>query len=276
MNIYTKIEQIDNFTESEKIFIDYIIQNPQKIMNFNLKEIAKKSYVSISTAYRVLEKLGINGINDLKLQISSQFDDYVKELQDVDYNYPFHKNNTHYQIMNKICSLYNQSLKSTLNLIDLDTFFKVIQALYHAHQIIVFPSVKYEPIVKIFQQNMLEIGVKIEIVNQSYYQYWLSQTFQKDDVVMIISYNNNTPLLLDAVKELKSMSIQTILISAAYEKKLSQLTDYHLYFPSYENVQEKIAPFSSQLSLHYLLDCIYSCYFSIAYEKHLHYKFKHY
>lgn len=276
MNIYTKIDQIKNFTESEQIFIDYIILNPQKIMQLNMKELAKESFVSISTIYRVLEKLELNGIHELKLQISSQFDDYVKELQDVDYNYPFHKNNTHYQIMKKMYSLYEQSLKSTLNLIDLDIFIKIIHILYHAHQIIIFPSVRYEPIVSTFQQNMLEIGVKIEIANQSYYQHWLSQTFQKDDVVMIISYNNNTPMLLDITKKLKQTHAQTILISATYEEELSKLTDYHLHFPSYENTQEKIAPFSSRLSLHYLLDCLYACYFSMAYEKHLQYKLEHY
>lgn len=276
MNIYTKIDQVKNFTESERNFIDYITQNSQKAMNLSLKELAKKSYVSVSTIYRVLDKLEINGINDLKMQISSQFDDYVKELQDVDYNYPFHKNNTHYQIMTKICALYDQSLKSTFNLVDFDTYYKIIHTLYHAHQIFVFPSVRYEPIVEIFQQNMLEIGVKIEIVSQNYYQHWLSQTLKKDDVVIIVSYNNHTPLLLDVIKKLKKTKAQTILISAPYEEKLTKLTDYHLHFPSYENDQEKIASFSSRLSLHYLLDSLYACYFSMDYEKHLHYKFTHY
>ena len=36
----------------------------------SLQQLAKKSYVSISTIYRVMEKLDINGLNQLKLQIS--------------------------------------------------------------------------------------------------------------------------------------------------------------------------------------------------------------
>ena len=41
MNIFTKIKEIDNFTEIEKIFFDYILSYLHDVLKFNIKNIAK-------------------------------------------------------------------------------------------------------------------------------------------------------------------------------------------------------------------------------------------
>lgn len=276
MNIFTKIKQIDNFTEGEKIFANYIVNHPHDVLQLDLQQLSKSSYVSSSTIYRVIEKLGLSGLNQLKIQVSLQLENRKQERHEVDYNYPFHKLNTHHQIMSKMLSLYDQTLKSTFNLIDLDLFLKVIQTLYNAKNIIIFPSIGNYFMAESFQQNMLEIGVKIEVVKEHFYQHWNAQSCQKGDVVMIISYAGKTPYLDDIVKTLKKKDVTIILISSTIQIPFAKFVDYHLYFASYEDSEEKIASFSSRISLQYLLDCIYACYFNRDYEKNLAHKIEHY
>lgn len=276
MNIFTKIKQVQNFTEGEKVFADYIMNHPHDVVLLDLQQLTKNSYVSASTIYRVIEKLGLSGLNQLKVQISLQLENRKQEKHDVDYNYPFHKHNTHHQIMSKMLSLYNQTLNSTLNLVDLDIFLKVIQTLYNARNIIIFPSIGNYFMAESFQQNMIEIGVKVEVYKERYYQYWNAQSCQKGDVVMIISYAGKTPHLHDVIKILKEKEIKIILISSTAQIPLAKYVDYHFYFASYEDSEEKIASFSSRISLQYLLDCIYACYFNRDYEKNLDYKIEHY
>lgn len=127
-----------------------------------------------------------------------------------------------------------------------------------------------------FQQNMLEIGVKVEVVKEHFYQHWNAQSCQKGDVVMIISYAGKTPYLNDIVKTLKEKDVTMILISSTIQIPFAKYVDYHLYFASYEDSEEKIASFSSRISLQYLLDCIYACYFNRDYEKNLTHKIEHY
>ena len=276
MNIFTKIKQVNNFTEGEKIFAEYIVNHPHNVIKLDLQHLAKSSYVSASTIYRVIEKLGLSGLNQLKVQISLQLENRKPENHAVDYNYPFHKHNTHHQIMSKMLSLYDQTLKSTFNLIDLDIFLKIIQALYNAQNIIIFPSIGNYFMAESFQQNMLEIGVKVDVVKEHFYQHWRTQSCQKNDIVMIISYAGRTPYLLDIVKTLKEKGIPIILISSTIQIPIAKYVDYHLYFSSYEDSEEKIASFSSRISLQYLLDCIYACYFNRDYEKNLNHKIEHY
>ena len=98
MDLFTKIKSITSFTESEQIFIQYILDHPYDVIQLSLQQLAKTSYVSISTIYRVMEKLDINGLNQLKLQISESLKNN-KDSKDIDYNYPFQKTDTHHQIM---------------------------------------------------------------------------------------------------------------------------------------------------------------------------------
>ena len=262
MNIFTKIKNEHHLTEGEKVFAKYILNHPRDIVQYDVQYIAKKSYVSVSTIYRVIEKLGLSGFNQLKVEVSLQLERYSHKDKEVDYNYPFQKNDTHYQIMEKMYSLYNQTIQSTLELIDLDVFLKVIQALYHAKHIIVFPSIGNYFMAECFQQNMLEIGLRIDVAKERYYQFWYANSCQKGDVVLLISYAGRTPQMHELVKILKNKEVTMILISSMIDIPFAKDVDYHLYFSPYEDSEEKIASFSSRISLQYLLDCIYASYFN--------------
>ena len=275
MDLFTKIKAMNSFTESEQTFIDFIFNHPYDVIQLNLQQLSKTSYVSISTIYRVMEKLEINGLNQLKLQISESLKNN-ENLKNIDYNYPFQKTNTHYQILTQMLELYDQTLKNTINLIDLDVLLHTGQALKKANNIYIFPSIGNYFMAESFQQNMLEIGVKVDVIKEAYYQHWHVQLCDENDIVMLISYAGRTPQIMDIVHDLNKKNIPIILISSTIHTPIDQFAKYHLYFSSYEDSEEKIASFSSRISLQYLLDCIYACYFNRDYEKNLEYKIKNY
>lgn len=275
MDLFTKIKAKNSFTESEQTFIDFIFNHPYDVIQLNLQQLSKTSYVSISTIYRVMEKLEINGLNQLKLQISESLKNN-ENLKNIDYNYPFQKTNTHYQILTQMLELYDQTLKNTINLIDLDVLLHTVQALKKANNIYIFPSIGNYFMAESFQQNMLEIGVKVDVIKEAYYQHWHVQLCDENDIVMLISYAGRTPQIMDIVHDLNKKNIPIILISSTIHTPIDQFAKYHLYFSSYEDSEEKIASFSSRISLQYLLDCIYACYFNRDYEKNLEYKIKNY
>lgn len=178
--------------------------------------------------------------------------------------------------MTQMLSLYEQTLKNTFNLIDLDELLHIVQALKKANNIYIFPSIGNYFMAESFQQSMLEIGVKVDVIKEAYYQHWNVQLCKEDDIVMLISYAGRTPQIKNIVQELNQKNIPIILISSTIHTPIDQFAKYHLYFSSYEDSEEKIASFSSRISLQYLLDCIYACYFNRDYQKNLEYKIKNY
>ena len=220
-----------------------------------------------------------NGIKLTSYEVPNGYDKNTftyKDLKEIDYNYPFKKTDTHHQIMTLMLSLYEQTLKNTFNLIDLDELLHIVQALKKANNIYIFPSIGNYFMAESFQQSMLEIGVKVDVIKEAYYQHWNVQLCKEGDIVMLISYAGRTPQIKNIVQELNQKNIPIILISSTIHTPIDQFAKYHLYFSSYEDSEEKIASFSSRISLQYLLDCIYACYFNRDYQKNLEYKIKNY
>ena len=44
MDLFTKIKSITSFTESEQIFIQYILDHPYDVIQLSLQQLAKTSY----------------------------------------------------------------------------------------------------------------------------------------------------------------------------------------------------------------------------------------
>ena len=82
MNIYDKLEQL-SLTESEKTLIDYVIEHSEDIMNMSAADISKNSYVSVSTIYRIIDKLELSGLQAFKSHIHFDRERYQKELVSV-------------------------------------------------------------------------------------------------------------------------------------------------------------------------------------------------
>ena len=160
--------------------------------------------------------------------------------------------------MSQMLSLYEQTLTSAFNLIDLNVFLKVVQLLYQAQHILLFPTVGNIFMAESFQQNMMEIGQRVELYNQSYYQHWAATSCQQGDVALIISYANRSPWLMDVMHDLKSTPAKVILISSTRENQLSQYADYHLHIFVLMKIQRKIACFSSRASFAILIR-LYIC-----------------
>ena len=106
MNIFTKLEHLNDLTESEKIIVDYIKNNPETFIKMSAVQISKTWFVSTSSLYRLCTKLGYSGLAELKVQVSSSLNDYIQEDKEFDYDYPIKPNQTQYQITHKLKEVY--------------------------------------------------------------------------------------------------------------------------------------------------------------------------
>jgi len=61
MNIYAKLTDKNLFSSAEQILVNYIIEHNDSIQNVSIRKLSKQSGVSISTIYRVLDKLEVSG-----------------------------------------------------------------------------------------------------------------------------------------------------------------------------------------------------------------------
>ena len=97
----------------------------------------------------------------------------------------------------------------------------------------------------------------------------MSYNSSKERIALIISYSGETSDLVRYAKILKEKKTPIILITSLGDNQLSRMADYILHLDSREKIFNKIAPFSSQISMEYVLNLIFSCIFLKDYNENI-------
>ena len=119
---------------------------------------------------------------------------------------------------------------------------------------------------------MARIGKKTELCQLQGEIVWTAYMAERTSCAVVISYSGETPILIRAAQVLKKHKVPIILITNIGESSLSRMADCVLPICTREKQYSKIATFTTDSSIAYVLDVLYSCLFALDYEKNLQLK----
>lgn len=276
MNIFSKLNKLTNLTENEKILVKYMQDNPETFVKMSASEISESYFISTSTIYRLCQKLDLSGLSELKVQASSSINEYLIESSSLDYNYPFKQNETEHEIVLKMKELYDQTIVSSLNLISLEQLRLIATELKKAKYIDFYTSAGNIYFAENFKFQMQEIGTFVNVPIEEYNQLLTASTSDENHIAIIMSFEGRGVIVKNLADILKKNKTKIILISSTNENPITKYADYQLYLSSNENHYNKISSFSTRLSLLYVLDCMYTEFFKLDYERNVQYKLNTY
>ncbi|CAM2077844.1 MurR/RpiR family transcriptional regulator [Paraclostridium bifermentans] len=276
MNIFSKLNKLTNLTENEKILVKYMQDNPETFVKMSASEISESCFISTSTIYRLCQKLDLSGLSELKVQASSSINEYLIESSSLDYNYPFKQNETEHEIVLKMKELYDQTIVSSLNLISLEQLRLIATELKKAKYIDFYTSAGNIYFAENFKFQMQEIGTFVNVPIEEYNQLLTASTSDENHIAIIMSFEGRGVIVKNLADILKKNKTKIILISSTNENPITKYADYQLYLSSNENHYNKISSFSTRLSLLYVLDCMYTEFFKLDYERNVQYKLNTY
>lgn len=276
MNIFTQLRNTKNLTNNEKQIVDFILDNPNAFLNMSSEQICKECFVSTTTLYRLCQKFNLSGLSDLKVKMSGSINSYLKENKDFDFDFPVKQNQSHYEILTKIREDYDQTLLSTFNLFNLEQLRLSVNAMKKAKQIDVYTSAGNIFFAENFKFQMQEIGITINVLEEEYNQRLVASCSDENHLAIVISFGGRGLLVNKIIKTLKGNKTPILLISSTEDSPIKEYADYQLYLCSNENHYNKISSFSTRLSLLYILDILFACYFKTDYDKNLEKKLNYY
>ncbi len=276
INIFSKLENEKNLTKSEQIVAHYILDNPENIMDLSVKQLAKKCYVSVNVIYRLCDKLDLGGFSDLKIKISQSYKDYVREKNEVDVNFPIKQYQTRFEVLESLKKNYEHTLSATFNLFDLEQIRHIVSKMSKAKMIDIYTSAQNLYFAENFKIMMREIGVIVEAPKDEYEQRLIASTSDEDHFAIVISYGGHLVNIDFIAQILKEKHTPILLISSCDYTFKEVIPNYHIYMSSQEHRYKKVSSFSSKLSLLYILDALYSCYFELDYDNNLKRKLGYY
>lgn len=276
MNLFINLKENKDLSKNERILADYILKHPEDVLKMSSKDLGKVCFVSTATVYRLCDKLGLSGFSDLKIKITSSLDDYRKSNEDFNFDFPVNQFQTHYEIIQKIKEDYEQTLNLTANLFSLDQLRLIASAMKKAQIIDVYTSAGNINFALNFQFQMQEIGIQVNVPIDEYQQRLIAASSNENHLAIIITFGGRG-ILSDILPRILHKVKTPIVLISSYDYTFKDFDpDYQLYISSYENHYKKISSFSTRLSILYILDVLYTCYFKLDYQENIEKKLAYY
>lgn len=276
MNLFINLKENKELSKNERILANYILKHPEDVLKMSSKDFGKECFVSTATVYRLCDKLGLSGFSDLKIKITSSLDDYRKSNEDFNFDFPVNQFQTHYEIIQKIKEDYEQTLNLTANLFSLDQLRLIASAMEKAQIIDVYTSAGNINFALNFQFQMQEIGKQVNVPIDEYQQRLIAASSDENHLAIIITFGGRG-ILSDILPRILHKVKTPIVLISSYDYTFKDFDpDYQLYISSYENHYKKISSFSTRLSILYILDVLYTCYFKLDYQENIEKKLAYY
>lgn len=274
MLISQKLEAMTaDYKDARAVVGAYMLEQRTNLQNLSLQQIADATYTSRSTLVRIAKKLGYSGWNELARKYVDECRYYESHFANISPNHPFEKGDSPSAIVDKVGHVMVESILDTMDMLDADELARAAAMLARAERIAMLCISPNSILAELFQRKMLQIGVYIELIQQSE-QAFHALSLGKKDCVIMISYsgNNASRAPMRYLPSLKEHGVPIIAITSAGENLLRSQADYVLTMSSREKLYSKIATFATEDSISFLLNALYSCCFALDYEKNLQYK----
>lgn len=262
------------FSDSERIIINYLLEKKIDVKNKTIKEISQETYTNPSSFIRVAKKLGYTGWNEFKEVFLEEIIYLDSHFESIDANLSFNANDNYLVISNKLGALNEATIKDTLALIEYKNLKKAVSILLSSIEIKLFANNANLLISQEFALKMNRIKQYVSISLTDGEQLFDAANMRDGTCAIIISYSGETSRVLEIVPILRKRKIPILAITSLGNNSLANLADCVLRITTREKLYSKIGAFSSNYSICFLLDILYSCVFSENYQSNIEHKIK--
>lgn len=275
MKMIQRLQLLEHLTPTEQILVDYLKENPEEFIGLKPREVSDKLFISVSTIYRLINKLGLRGVNDLKLLLRTDLQQGQNhQVSDIDF--PILETDTHYEVMLRLKEVYERTIEDTLGLADPETLVSAVEKMSKANIIDIYTSSANLYFAENFQFQMQEIKQLVTVPKDDYIKSLTATNSDSSHLAFVISFGGRGSSMEAFCKILKKNQVPIILLTSTQGNPLTAYADDIIYMASSENHYNKMSSFSTRMTLLYLLDSLYSLYFQLNYDQNLAFKLEAY
>lgn len=257
MKITEQMQQSEQFTNTEKAVIQFLIKNSQHIEKLTIHEVAEQTFSSNATIIRLCHKLGYDGYREFKVALVREIESDKYVVKNVDYSKPFEKQESTASIVKSIYSLHKESMDIMQAQLDIRTLEQMVRHLLSAERIFLFGISDVKIRLSGFMNKLLKIGCFPVLATENTEEGNICPYITKKDCAFFVTYSGSHPTYLYCVKILKKNHVPILMLTANPDSSIYPYGTCRLCVPDQEK-KDKIAPFYSQLVFEYLLNLIYS------------------
>lgn len=274
MLIQEKLKMKEKFSTNEETIADYLMERGSSILKESVRDIANKTYTSPGSIVRLCQKMGFDGFQSFKEAYLKEIEYMNAHFENIDPNHPLNRTDKNMVIVGKIKTLYREITEDTAGLMNHDDLQKANRLLAKASGITLCVQGHLYGEAYIFKDQMLKIGMQVNLPITRDDVFYDACNCPLDHCFIIISYTGETPRPLMIAKKLKERGVPFMAITSFGDNTLSKMSDCTLHISTHEKLKDNLGHFSTNLSVHLILDVLYADYFNLNYEEHIAHKAK--
>lgn len=261
-------ERIENakLSNAEKEVAKFILSQKNNLKGLTTRQIASMGYTTPSTLVRFGKHLGYRGWSDFLEAFLDEVDYLERFFKNIDVNKPFEPQDDTKTIANKIVTLCKESIDDTMKMIDYNVIKQSVDLMISSKKIYIVAISTSMDCCRLFKSNMIRIGKSVTLESNHGDQMNSILLATPEDCAIVVSYSGSSTNVVRETQTLYGKNVPIILITGRGENSMNQLASHIINISTREKLYSKIAGFSSQESIHLILNILYSCYYARNYN----------
>lgn len=240
------------FNENEKNIADYILENPRRLINLTISQVAEELNLSDATIFRFCKKINLKGFQDLKITLATQANEIINNYN----NGQVDEDDDENTIINKVFTNNITAIKDTLSSIDSKKFQLATRAILDAEQILFLGSGGSGVVANDAHHKFLRTGLKVFSYTDYHLQLMAVSQLTEKDLVIVISHTGSNLNIMNLVDLARENKVKTIGITSFSKSPINSKVDISLNSISQET-QYQFEAFASRIAHLSIIDALY-------------------
>ena len=207
-------------TKVEKRIANYIMLNPETVMDMTIPALAQAVSSSEITVSRFCKKLGFNGLQSLKIALAADLRQMRAD------GYPEIRPGDSYETVTaKVFQSIADGLSDTQKLLDFRAAEKAVDILIKARRIAVYGFGNSATVCRDIETRFLRFGMVVQAYSDSHQQVTSASLLTSNDAVIAVSHTGATSELLTSTRLARANGARVIAITSHAASPLTKEAD---------------------------------------------------
>lgn len=244
-------EVYSSLNSAEKKAAQYILENPGDIIHFSITELADSSSVSEATVFRLCNKLGYKGYQQMKINLAGTVVEPIENIHQ-----EIKEKDDMYIIMNKILNANLYSMENTIRINQPEALEKAVDLLVNANQVMFFGMGGSGALANDAHHKFIRTGIRCQSSSDAHWQTMMVSTAGEGDVVIAFSNSGSNRELVDVLEIARRNRVKVISITGNAKSPIAKVSDLVLVSYGKESMFRSEA-MESRITALLLVDCMY-------------------
>lgn len=257
-------EQSQSLSNAEREVAEYIMANPQLVVDLSVHELARNTFTSASTIVRLCSRTGYSGYREFRKALTQEL--AQREQTRKTEQKELLRSDSLEAIIDKVTWLNVNSLEETRMLLDVDVLRECVDMVRRARVIYLFGMGASLCAAKDAYLKFLRLN-KLCVINEDFHSQILqARNATAEDLALVISYSGATTEIIECMRTLKENKTPIIAITRCVHSPVAELADQKLYTAATESLFRSGA-MSSRMSQLNVVDILYTALANEEYEQ---------